>query len=148
MTAVCCTPSCFRDSVSGYCIYPDIRLCIPQGLESRIICVLAERGSLRYSILRKEMTMINVCVKGTSKDLVAEMKPDRAVAHSSYCDVPEDQGGSNSYMRPGETLLSALGACINITARKYLNEDRERIIEETRSCPVCNILRSNIVLDI
>ncbi len=116
--------------------------------KSRIICVLAERGSLRYSILRKEMTMINVCVKGTSKDLVAEMKPDRAVAHSSYCDVPEDQGGSNSYMRPGETLLSALGACINITARKYLNEDRERIIEETRSCPVCNILRSNIVLDI
>ena len=128
--------------------------------------------------------MINVCVKGTSKDLVAEMKPDRAVAHSSYCDVPEDQGGSNSYMRPGETLLSALGACINITARKYLNrdglaytevivhvgmetgegetsikadieilgelgdEDRDRIIEETRSCPVCNILRSNIVLDI
>ncbi len=26
-------------------------------------------------------------------------------------------------MRPGETLLSALGACMNITARKYLNRD-------------------------
>ena len=27
----------------------------------------------------------------------------------TFADIPVEQGGSNEYMRPGETLLSALG---------------------------------------
>ena len=64
-----------------------------------------------------------ITVTGTNKDYIAKMEAERGTVHASYADIPEDQGGSNAYLRPGETLLSALGACMNITARKYLNRD-------------------------
>lgn len=60
---------------------------------------------------------------GTRENYIARMEADRGTAHPTFADIPVEQGGSNEYMRPGETLLSALGACMNITARKYLNRD-------------------------
>ncbi len=64
-----------------------------------------------------------ITVTGTRENYIARMEADRGTAHPTFADIPVEQGGSNEYMRPGETLLSALGACMNITARKYLNRD-------------------------
>lgn len=117
-----------------------------------------------------------ITVTGTRENYIAEMTADRGTLNATHCDIPVEQGGDNAYMRPGETLLSALGACMNITARKYLNRDgldyesvtvkaemarengvtkirtkleihgalsqadKDRIIAEVASCPVCEIL--------
>ena len=117
-----------------------------------------------------------ITVTGTRENYIAEMTADRGTLNATHCDIPVEQGGQNAYMRPGETLLSALGACMNITARKYLNRngldyesvtvkaemarengvtkirtkleihgalsqaDKDRIIAEVASCPVCEIL--------
>ena len=64
-----------------------------------------------------------ITVTGTRENYIAEMTADRGTLNATHCDIPVEQGGQNAYMRPGETLLSALGACMNITARKYLNRD-------------------------
>ena len=64
-----------------------------------------------------------ITVTGTCENYIAEMTADRGTLNATHCDIPVEQGGQNAYMRPGETLLSALGACMNITARKYLNRD-------------------------
>lgn len=64
-----------------------------------------------------------ITVTGTRENYIAEMTTDRGTLHATHCDIPVEQGGQNAYLRPGETLLSALGACMNITARKYLNRD-------------------------
>lgn len=70
----------------------DIRCPLEYGLEmfggkwkSRIICVLAEKGTLRYSTLRKELTNITDAVlASTLKDLIA----DEIVLRHSYDEVP------------------------------------------------------------
>ena len=113
-----------------------------------------------------------ITVTGTRENYIAEMTADRGTLNATHC----------AYMRPGETLLSALGACMNITARKYLNRDgldydsvtvkaemarengvtkirtkleihgalsqadKDRIIAEVASCPVCEILSGPIEL--
>ena len=64
-----------------------------------------------------------ITVTGTRENYIAKMTADRGTLNATHCDIPVEQGGDNAYMRPGETLLSALGACVNITARKYLNRD-------------------------
>ena len=123
-----------------------------------------------------------ITVTGTRENYIAEMTADRGTLNATHCDIPVEQGGQNAYMRPGETLLSALGACMNTTARKYLNrdgldyesvtvkaemarengvtkirakleihgalsqEDKDRIIAEVASCPVCEILSGPIEL--
>ena len=123
-----------------------------------------------------------ILVRGTRENYIAEMTADRGTLNATHCDIPAEQGGGNAYLRPGETLLASLGACMNITARKYLNRDgldydevlvraemarengvtrirtkleihgalseadKERIIAETASCPVCEILSGPIEL--
>lgn len=39
-----------------------------------------------------------------------------------YADVPPESGGKGLYPRPGEYLVSAFAACMNMTARGLLNE--------------------------
>ena len=123
-----------------------------------------------------------ITVTGARENYIAKMTADRGTLNATHCDIPVEQGGDNAYMRPGETLLSALGACMNITARKYLNRDgldyesvtvkaemarengvtkirtkleihgalsqadKDRIIAEVASCPVCEILSGPIEL--
>ena len=58
----------------------DIRCPLEYGLtvfggkwKSRIICVLSEKGTLRYSLLRKSMTNItNAVLAATLKELIAD----------------------------------------------------------------------------
>lgn len=70
----------------------DIRCPLEYGLEifggkwkSRIICVLAEKGTLRYSVLRKEMSNITDAVlASTLKELIA----DNIVQRKSFDEIP------------------------------------------------------------
>lgn len=70
----------------------DIRCPLEYGLDvfggkwkSRIICVLAEKKTLRYSILRKEMTNITDAVLSTTlKELIA----DQIVERKQYNEIP------------------------------------------------------------
>ncbi len=70
----------------------DIRCPLEYGLDifggkwkSRIICVLAEMGTLRYGELRKEMTNITDAVLSTTlKELIA----DEIIERKSYDEIP------------------------------------------------------------
>ena len=70
----------------------DIRCPLEYGLEifggkwkSRIICVLNEKGTLRYSCIRKEMVNITDAVLAASlKELIAE----GLVARKQYDEIP------------------------------------------------------------
>lgn len=70
----------------------DIRCPLEYGLgifggkwKSRIICVLAERGTLRYSAIRKEMSNITDAVlAATLKELIA----DGIVQRKSFDEIP------------------------------------------------------------
>ena len=70
----------------------DIRCPLEYGLEifggkwkSRLICVLAEKGTLRYSGLRKEMGNITDAVLATTlKELIA----DNILLRKSYDEIP------------------------------------------------------------
>ena len=73
-------------------IEKDIRCPLEYGLQvfggkwkSRIICVLANSGTLRYSIIRKEMTNITDAVlASTLKELIA----DNIIERISYDEIP------------------------------------------------------------
>lgn len=73
-------------------IQEDIRCPLEYGLEifggkwkSRIICVLAEKGTLRYGILRKEMSNITDAVlASTLKELIV----DDIVQRKSFDEIP------------------------------------------------------------
>lgn len=70
----------------------DIRCPLEYGLtvfggkwKSRVICVLAEKGTLRYSVLRKEMANITDAVlASTLKELIA----DGIVTRRQYDEIP------------------------------------------------------------
>lgn len=115
--------------------------------------------------------------KSMDKNYLTEMTNGVEGVAPVLADIPTNQGGGGANMRPGELLLSGWAACMNITARKYLNRDklpydrvivrvdvdrekagvsrfysdieidgaltdadRERIIAEVKSCPVCDTL--------
>ena len=70
----------------------DIRCPLEYGLEifggkwnSRIICVLAEKGQLRYSALRKEMGNITDTVLSTT---LKELLANEMIARMSYDEIP------------------------------------------------------------
>ena len=60
---------------------------------------------------------------GAKKDYTAVMEADRDAGHPGFCGIPQSQGRQDACLRQGETLLAAPGACVKITARKYLNRD-------------------------
>ncbi len=70
----------------------DIRCPLEYGLEifggkwkSRIICVLAERGTLRYSVLRKEMGNISDAVLAAT---LKELMRDGIICRRQYEAIP------------------------------------------------------------
>jgi len=70
----------------------DIRCPLEYGLEvfggkwkSRVICVLAEKGVLRYSSLRKEMMNITDAVLASA---LKELITDQIIQRQSYDEIP------------------------------------------------------------
>lgn len=113
----------------------DIRCPLEYGLEifggkwkSRIICVLAEKETLRYSELRKEMSNITDAVlASTLKELLA----DEIVLRKSYDEIPPRV----------EYRLSEKGASIvpilqNICqwSGAYHKDDSGRILSQCQKC--------------
>ncbi|URZ09206.1 winged helix-turn-helix transcriptional regulator [Clostridium felsineum] len=116
-------------------IASDIRCPLEYGLEifggkwkSRIICVLSEKGTLRYSEIRKEMTNITDAVlASTLKELIA----DDIVNRTSFDEIPPrveycltDKG--ISVVPILQSICSWSGA--------YHKEDNEHTMAQCKKC--------------
>ncbi|URZ04546.1 winged helix-turn-helix transcriptional regulator [Clostridium felsineum] len=116
-------------------IASDIRCPLEYGLEifgrkwkSRIICVLSEKGTLRYSEIRKEMTNITDAVlSSTLKELIA----DDIVNRKSFDEIPPrveycltDKG--ISVIPILQSICSWSGA--------YHKEDNEHTMAQCKKC--------------
>lgn len=55
----------------------------------------------------------------TGENFVIELSDG---THVSYADVPEENGGSGKYQRPGDILTSSFVACMNMTAQRILQK--------------------------
>lgn len=73
--------------------------------------------------------------------------------HTFCADTPVAAGGSDDYPRPGDLLASGLAACMNITARKLLDQQgisyREvrTFVDLDRSNPWKSVFRTKTVID-
>ena len=113
----------------------DIRCPLEYGLEifggkwkSRIICVLAEMKTLRYSELRKEMSNITDAVlASTLKELIR----DKIVERKSFDEIPPHVEYSLS-----EKGLSVVPILQNICkwAGIFYNEDNDNTFTQCQKC--------------
>ncbi|QAA32290.1 winged helix-turn-helix transcriptional regulator [Clostridium manihotivorum] len=113
----------------------DIRCPLEYGLEifggkwkSRIICVLAEKGTLRYSELRKEMSNITDAVLAStlkeliSNDIVHRKSFDEIPPRVEYCLTSK----GNSVVPILQSICSWSGA--------YHKEDNENTLTQCKKC--------------
>ena len=113
----------------------DIRCPLEYGLEifggkwkSRIICVLAERGSLRYSILRKEMTNITDAVLAST---LKELLQDGIVHRESYDEIPPRV--EYSLTDKGKSVVPILQSICRWSGA-YHKEDNEHALAQCQRC--------------
>ncbi|MEA5083637.1 MAG: helix-turn-helix domain-containing protein [Lachnospiraceae bacterium] len=113
----------------------DIRCPLEYGLDifggkwkSRIICVLAEKGVLRYSELRSEMTNITDAVlASTLKGLIA----DQIVKRQSYDEIPPRVEYCLS--EKGESVIPILQSICKWSGA-YHKEDSELAMSQCQKC--------------
>ena len=113
----------------------DIRCPLEYGLEvfggkwkSRIVCVLAAKGTLRYGQLRKEMCNITDSVlAATLKELMA----DDMVSRRSYDEIPPRV----EYMltEKGESVVPILQSICQ-WAGMFYREDSEFVMAQCQRC--------------
>ena len=113
----------------------DIRCPLEYGLEifggkwkSRIICVLAEMKTLRYSELRKEMSNITDAVLATTHN---ELIRDKIVERKSFDEIPPHVEYSLS-----EKGLSVVPILQNICKWSgiFYNEDNDNTFTQCQKC--------------
>ena len=113
----------------------DIRCPLEYGLtvfggkwKSRIICVLAASGTLRYSELRNEMCNITDAVLAAAlKDLIA----DGIVQRKSYDEIPPRV--EYSLTEKGESVVPILQSICR-WAGIYYKEDAEKRMGQCQKC--------------
>ncbi|MBP2652309.1 MAG: transcriptional regulator, HxlR family [Firmicutes bacterium] len=113
----------------------DIRCPLEYGLEifggkwkSRIICVLAEKGTLRYSILRKEMSNITDAVLAVAlKNLIA----DDIVQRKSFDEVPPRV--EYCLTEKGKSVIPILQSICRWSGA-YHKEDNENTMTQCKKC--------------
>ena len=113
----------------------DIRCSLEYGLEifggkwkSRIICVLAEKGTLRYSEVRKEMGNITDAVLAfTLKELIA----NEIVLRKSYDEIPPRVEYSLS--EKGKSVIPILQSICRWSGA-YHREDFENTMIQCQNC--------------
>lgn len=113
----------------------DIRCPLEYGLEifggkwkSRIICVLAEKGTLRYSEVRKEMGNITDAVlASTLKELIA----NEIVLRKSYDEIPPRVEYSLS--EKGKSVIPILQSICRWSGA-YHREDYENTMIQCQKC--------------
>ena len=120
-------------------IEKDIRCPLESGLEifggkwaSRIICVLAEKETLRYSELRREMGNITDAVLAASlKQLIS----DEIVARKSYDEIPPRV--EYSLTERGKSVVPILQSICR-WAGAFHKEDYENTMIQCRKCDYRN----------
>lgn len=113
----------------------DIRCPLEYGLtvfggkwRSRIICVLAEKGTLRYSSLRKEMTNITDAVlASTLKELIA----DDIVKREQFNEIPPRV--EYCLTEKGHSVVPILQT-ICMWSGAYHKEDNENALSQCQKC--------------
>lgn len=113
----------------------DIRCPLEYGLEifggkwkSRIICVLAEKGTLRYSALRKEMSNITDAVlASTLKELIA----DDIVQRKSFDEIPPRV--EYCLTEKGKSVVPILQSICRWSGA-YHKEDNENTMTQCKKC--------------
>ncbi len=113
----------------------DIRCPLEYGLEvfggkwkSRIICVLAEKGTLRYSSLRKEMTNITDAVLAAA---LRELQGDGIIQRRQYDEIPPRV--EYSLTEKGQSVVPILQSICR-WAGAYHREDGENTLPQCRKC--------------
>ena len=120
-------------------IEKDIRCPLEYGLEifggkwaSRIICVLAEKETLRYSELRREMGNITDAVLAASlKQLIS----DESVGRKSYDEIPPRV--EYSLTERGKSVVPILQSICR-WAGAFHKEDYENTMIQCRKCDYRN----------
>lgn len=113
----------------------DIRCPLEYGLDifggkwkSRIICVLAEKGVLRYSELRKEMTDITDTVLAANlKDLIT----NQVIIRMSFNEIPPRVEYSLS--DKGKSVVPILQSICQWSGA-YHKEDSEHVMAQCQKC--------------
>ena len=113
----------------------DIRCPLEYGLEifggkwkSRIICVLAEKGFLRYSSLRKEMANITDAVlASTLKELIT----DEIVERKQYNEIPPRV--EYSLTKKGASVVPILQSICQWSGA-YHKEESENTLPQCQKC--------------
>ncbi len=113
----------------------DIRCPLEYGLKvfggkwkSRIICVLAETGTLRYSTLRKEMSNITDAVlAATLKELIADDIVDRR----QYDEIPPRV--EYALTEKGMSVVPILRSICKWSGA-YHREDNEHTLSQCQKC--------------
>lgn len=113
----------------------DIRCPLEYGLQvfggkwkSRIICVLAAKETLRYSVLRKEMTNITDAVlASTLKELIA----NNIVERHSYDEIPPRV--EYSLTEKGKSVVPILQSICKWSGA-YHKEDNENALLQCQKC--------------
>lgn len=113
----------------------DIRCPLEYGLDifggkwkSRIICVLDEKGILRYSELRKEMTNITDAVlAATLKDLIS----NQIVIRQSFDEIPPKVEYYLS--EKGKSVIPILQSICHWSGA-YHKEDSEHVMPQCQKC--------------
>lgn len=113
----------------------DIRCPLEYGLEifggkwkSRIICVLAKKGTLRYSVLRKEMSNITDAVLASNlKELIA----DDILQRRSFDEIPPHV--DYFLTEKGKSVVPILQSICRWSGA-YHKEDNEGIMTQCKKC--------------
>lgn len=120
----------------------DIRCPLEYGLtvfggkwRSRIICVLAEKGTLRYSSLRKEMTNITDAVlASTLKELIA----DDIVKREQFNEIPPRV--EYCLTEKGHSVVPILQT-ICMWSGAYHKEDNENALSQCQKCDYSYLIK-------
>ena len=113
----------------------DIRCPLEYGLgifggkwKSRIICVLAAAGTLRYGELRKEMTNITDAVlAATLKELIS----DEIILRKSYDEIPPHV--EHSLTEKGASIVPILQSICKWSGA-YHKDDKDNVLTQCQRC--------------
>lgn len=113
----------------------DIRCPLEYGLDifggkwkSRVVCVLAQKKTLRYSAIRKEMTDITDAVLATT---LKELMADGLILRRQYDEIPPRVEYTLS--EKGESVVPILQSICRWSGVFY-KEDPDKTLPECRKC--------------
>ncbi|MFC2343417.1 MAG: winged helix-turn-helix transcriptional regulator [Negativicutes bacterium] len=113
----------------------DIRCPLEYGLtafggkwKSRVICVLAEKGTLRYSTLRKEMTNITDAVLAST---LKELMVDDIVRRQQFNEIPPRV--EYKLTAKGQSVVPILQTICQWSGM-YHREDNENTLSQCQKC--------------